>query len=118
VSTESLKFVIPKLPQLDKDDVKAIRSFLSGKLLARAAAFLSLVLLVLLSVGAIKFAAGQAELRIPTWAPDTAAASFLAHPWATGSDLALNQRRASVACKANRVQLYFPFPNVFGNFLI
>jgi formylglycine-generating enzyme required for sulfatase activity len=68
VSTETLKFEIPKLPQLDKEDVKAVRSFLPGKLLARTAAFLSLVLMVVLSVGAIKFTAVHAELAIPAWA--------------------------------------------------
>jgi hypothetical protein len=68
MTTEALKFEIPKLPQLDQEDVKAVRSFLPGKLLGRLAAFLSLVLLVVLSVGAIKFAAVQAELPIPTWA--------------------------------------------------
>jgi hypothetical protein len=38
---------LPRLPQLDKDDVKAVRSFLPGKLLGRIAALLSLMLLVL-----------------------------------------------------------------------
>jgi hypothetical protein len=37
----------PKLPELDKEDVKAVRSSLPGKLLGRTSAFLSLVLLVL-----------------------------------------------------------------------
>jgi hypothetical protein len=44
---EALKLEIPKLPELDKEDVKAIRSFLPGKLLGRTAALLSIVLLVL-----------------------------------------------------------------------
>jgi hypothetical protein len=73
VSTESLKLEIPKLPQLDKEDVKAIRSFLPGKLLVRTAAFLSLVLLVVLSVGAIKFAAAHAELPFPPYRFDRTA---------------------------------------------
>jgi hypothetical protein len=46
MSAEALKFEIPKLPQLDKEDVKAVRSFLPGKLLSRTAALLSLVSLV------------------------------------------------------------------------
>jgi formylglycine-generating enzyme required for sulfatase activity len=68
VSTETLKFEIPKLPQLDKQDVKAIRSFLPGKLLGRTAAFLSLVLGVLLAVAAIKFVLNTFDLGIPIWA--------------------------------------------------
>jgi len=68
VSTEPLKFEIPKLPQLDKQDVKAIRSFLPGKLLGRTAAFLSLVLGVLLVVAAIKFVLNPFDLGIPIWA--------------------------------------------------
>jgi hypothetical protein len=38
---------IPKLPKVSEEDVKAVRSFLPGKLLSRTAALLSLVLLVL-----------------------------------------------------------------------
>ena len=38
---------LPKLPELAKEDVEAVRSFLPGKLLGRTAALLSLVLLVL-----------------------------------------------------------------------
>ena len=45
--SETSSFELPKLPQLSEDDVKAVRSFLPGKLLGRTAAFLSLVLLVL-----------------------------------------------------------------------
>src|SRR5579862_9636323 len=67
MSTEALKIEFPKLPQLDEEDVKAIRSFLPGKLVARTAAFLSLVLLVFLSVSAIKATAVGAELAIPAW---------------------------------------------------
>ena len=40
-------FELPKLPQLNEEDVKAVRGFLPGKLLGRTAAILSLVLLVL-----------------------------------------------------------------------
>jgi hypothetical protein len=36
-----------QLPKLDKEDIKAVRSFLPGKLLSRTAAFLSLIVLVL-----------------------------------------------------------------------
>jgi hypothetical protein len=43
---EALGLHLPKLPELDKEDVKAVRSFLPGKLLGRIAALLSLVLLV------------------------------------------------------------------------
>ncbi|GLR90553.1 leucine-rich repeat domain-containing protein [Bradyrhizobium iriomotense] len=45
--TEALRAHFPKLPELDPEEVKAVRSFLPGKLLGRTAAFLSLVLLVL-----------------------------------------------------------------------
>ena len=71
MSTETLKFEIPKLPQLDEQDVKAIRSFLPGKLLGRTAAFLSAVLLVLGPVVAIKVSLHQfpdLERAIPAWA--------------------------------------------------
>jgi hypothetical protein len=44
---------LPKLPTIDKADIEAIRSFLPGKLLGRTAALLSLVLLVLVWVGAV-----------------------------------------------------------------
>ena len=37
---ESLRFPLPELPQLDPEDVKAVRSFLPGKLLGRTAAVL------------------------------------------------------------------------------
>jgi len=37
---ESLGFPLPELPQLDPEDVKAVRSFLPGKLLGRTAAVL------------------------------------------------------------------------------
>ncbi len=71
MSAETLKLEIPKLPQLDEQDVKAIRSFLPGKLLVRTAAFLSLVLLVLGFVIAIKVSLHQfpdLERAIPPWA--------------------------------------------------
>jgi len=38
---------LPKLPELDAEDVKAVRSFLPGKLLSRTAWVLALVVLVL-----------------------------------------------------------------------
>ena len=47
LASETSNFELPKLPQLNDEDVKAVRSFLPGKLLGRTAAFLSLVLLVL-----------------------------------------------------------------------
>jgi hypothetical protein len=71
VAAEALKFEIPKLPELDKEDVKAIRSFLPGKLLGRTAAFLSLVALVLGFVLIIKVGIHQIpelENAIPAWA--------------------------------------------------
>jgi formylglycine-generating enzyme required for sulfatase activity len=70
VAAETLKFEIPKLPELDKEDVKAIRSFLPGKLLGRTAAFLSLVALVLGFVLIIKVGIHQIpelENAIPAW---------------------------------------------------
>jgi Leucine-rich repeat (LRR) protein len=51
--SEALGVPLPKLPRLDKEDVKAIRRFLPGKLLSRTAALLSLVLLVLGSTTAV-----------------------------------------------------------------
>jgi hypothetical protein len=45
--TETLHARFPKLPELDPEEVKAVRSFLPGKVVSRTAAFLSLVLLVL-----------------------------------------------------------------------
>jgi conflict system STAND superfamily ATPase len=53
LSSETLSFELPKLPQLSEDDVKAVRGFLPGKLLGRTAAILSLVLLVLGFSGAV-----------------------------------------------------------------
>jgi formylglycine-generating enzyme required for sulfatase activity len=47
VSVVASEVELPKLPELDKEDLKAVRSFLPGKLLGRTAAFLSLVLIVL-----------------------------------------------------------------------
>ena len=38
---------LPKLPELPKEDIEAVRSFLPGKLLSRTAALLALVVLVL-----------------------------------------------------------------------
>jgi len=70
MSIDALKTAISNLPQLDNEDVKAIRSFLPGKLLGRTAAFLSLVLLVLGFVIAIKVSLGQfpdLERGIPAW---------------------------------------------------
>jgi Leucine-rich repeat (LRR) protein len=44
---EVLGVHLPALPELDKDDVRAVRRFLPGKLLGRTAALLSLALLTL-----------------------------------------------------------------------
>jgi hypothetical protein len=52
-SVETLGLAVPKLPELDQLDVKAVRSFLPGKVLGRTAALLSLVLLVLGFAGAV-----------------------------------------------------------------
>jgi formylglycine-generating enzyme required for sulfatase activity len=70
MSVEALN-LISKLPQLPEEDVKAIRSFLPGKLLGRTAAILSLVLLVVGFVGAIKLTADLTKLVIPIWAYGT-----------------------------------------------
>jgi len=35
-------FQLPKLPELDTEDIKAVRGFLPGKLLSRSAALLAL----------------------------------------------------------------------------
>src|SRR5258708_2381824 len=71
MSAETLKLEIPKLPQLDEQDVKAIRSFLPGKLLGRTAPFLTLVLLVPAFVIAIKVSLHQSPhlaRATPPWA--------------------------------------------------
>ena len=44
---ETSNFELPKLPQLNEEDVKAVRGFLPGKLLGRTAAMLSSVPLVI-----------------------------------------------------------------------
>ena len=44
---QALGIELPKLPELDKEDIKAVRSFLPGKLLSRTAALLALAVLVL-----------------------------------------------------------------------
>ncbi len=46
-STEAFGIRIPKLPELNREDIKAVRAFLPGKLLGRTAALLSLALVVL-----------------------------------------------------------------------
>jgi hypothetical protein len=71
MSAEALKIEIPKLPELDKEDVKAVRSFLPGKLLGRTAALLSLVLLVLGFAYAVSLGIHQFpdfERALPSWA--------------------------------------------------
>jgi Leucine-rich repeat (LRR) protein len=45
--------IAPKLLELDKEDVKAVRSFLPGKVLGRTAALLALVVLVLCFAGSL-----------------------------------------------------------------
>jgi hypothetical protein len=44
---------LPKLPKLDDEDVKAVRSFLPGKLLSRTAALLALAVLLLSVAGSL-----------------------------------------------------------------
>jgi len=69
MSADALKLVIPKLPELDKEDVKAVRSFLPGKLLGRTAALLSLMLLVLGFVIAVKLGLRQfLNIDLAPWA--------------------------------------------------
>ena len=51
--SEKSNFELPKLPQLNEEDVKAVRSFLPGKLLGRTAAILSLVPLILGFLGLV-----------------------------------------------------------------
>jgi Leucine-rich repeat (LRR) protein len=51
--TENLGVHLPKLPRLDKEDLKAVRSSVPGKLLVRAAGLLWLALLVLGYAGAV-----------------------------------------------------------------
>jgi hypothetical protein len=69
--SEAATAALPKLPELDKEDLKAVRSFLPGKLLSRTAALLSLVLLVLGFAAAVD--AGLRRLLgvavdLPAWA--------------------------------------------------
>ena len=45
--TQSLGIALPKLPEIPKEDIEAVRRFFPGKLLGRTAALLSLVLLVI-----------------------------------------------------------------------
>jgi hypothetical protein len=62
---------IPKLPELDKDDLKAIRSFLPGKLLGRTAALLSLVVLLICVAAAANASLHRfpdLEHILPSWA--------------------------------------------------
>jgi formylglycine-generating enzyme required for sulfatase activity len=59
------------LPELDKEDVKAVRSFLPGKLVGRTTALLALVLGVITTVIAIRAELHQfpdLERATPTWA--------------------------------------------------
>ena len=102
MSTDALKFEIPKLPELDKEDIKAIRSFLPGKLLGRTAAILSLVLLVLGFVIAIKVSLHQfpdLEHAIPAWAYGCCSGSAFLLLWSRSSS---NRLRKGLAgqCKS------------------
>jgi hypothetical protein len=72
-AVEALKIEFPKLPELDKKAVKAVRSFLPGKLLTRTAALLSFVFLVLAFAIAAKIGLRQFldVLDLPQWADGT-----------------------------------------------
>ena len=51
----------PKLLELDRADIQAVRSFLPGKVLGRSAALLALVLLVLGYAGSLDVALEEAR---------------------------------------------------------
>ncbi len=51
--TETAGLQLPRLPQLDRRDIEAVRNFLPGKVLGRTAALLSLLLLVLGLAGSV-----------------------------------------------------------------
>ena len=69
MSAEALTIEIPKLPQLNEEDVKAVRSFLPGKVLGRTAAFLSLLLMILGFSGAIGIGLKKfLNVELPLWA--------------------------------------------------
>src|SRR3954447_22369208 len=82
---------LPKLPELDKEDLKAVRGFLPGKLLGRIAALLAVALLVLAFAGAVDkgLALRGIDLSAPQWLrygllfglPMLAAASQLVVEW-------------------------------------
>ena len=55
MSASSPPFELPKPPPLAEEDLKAVRSFLPGKLLGRMAAFLGLILLVLAYTASLVF---------------------------------------------------------------
>jgi len=57
--TEAWGIPLPKLPALDKKDVRAIRGFFPGKILGRTAALLSLVLLIIGFAGAVDLSLRQ-----------------------------------------------------------
>jgi Leucine-rich repeat (LRR) protein len=50
---QALGIQLPKLPDLSKEDIKAVRAFLPGKLLSRTAAFLALSVLALSFAGLV-----------------------------------------------------------------
>src|SRR5208283_3833407 len=89
---DALKIEIPKLPELDPDDIKAVRSFLPGKVLSRTAALLSLLLLVLGFAKAVDIGLKQLverEIGISPWVyyglliglPSLAVIAQLANEW-------------------------------------
>jgi hypothetical protein len=53
IVAETLGIELPKLPKLNREDIKAVRSFLPGKLLSRTAALLSLLVPPLTAAGVV-----------------------------------------------------------------
>src|SRR5258708_8847741 len=68
-----------ELPKLDKEDLKAVRSFLPGKLLGRTAALLSLALIVLSFAIALNASLRQfLNIELGLWTYGILIGSFLA----------------------------------------
>jgi formylglycine-generating enzyme required for sulfatase activity len=79
VSVVAAEVELPTLPKLDKEDLKAVRSFLPGKLLGRTAAVLSLVLTVLsLAIAANDSLRKFLNIELGLWTYGILIGSFLA----------------------------------------